>query len=390
MNKFTICAFVLAIATALPTSLQAQDGEKTKNLVPNPSFEEFEDGLRRKEQFDLAVGWSNPTEAKSELYSSEVKSRYIAAPENMYGTEDPAEGGGYAGMVTYGYRGKMSRSYLQTELTQAMKEKGLYCVKFKASLAERSRYAANNMSVSFDKSRLSGKSTASMSTTGQLFSEYNEVVDTRDGWWEYCALYRASGKEKYMTIGNFESDDRTTTVLMDLPEQFAEAGPVMGAYYFIDDVKVEAIEPGQSCNCASDRIPESKVIFSGSPQFTDEMTPKEKVEAIDVYFYQYQGEVVSAAERTIDKVVDLMVENPALKLEIIGHSDNEEAALAENEATLRGLGMKRANMVKNYMVNQGIDEERLSLKSMDNKSPVSNMSTPVSLAKNRRVEFEVK
>lgn len=408
MNKIIKIACVFSLAAFLPLCLSAQEDEKKEgeaaekteaaakpekkgreNLVPNGSFEEFEQAPRRKEQLELAKGWDNPTAAKSELYATDTRSRYIAIPDNMYGNAEPADGEGYAGLTTYAYRGKSTRSYLQAKLTTSLEERGLYCVKFKASLAERSRYASNNLSVSLDKSQPSSKSADNLSSSNPVYSDYNDIVDNREGWWEFCALYRAEGKEKYITIGNFETDDRTKTMQMDLPEKYAEDGQIAAAYYFIDDVKVEPIKPGESCNCAGDRIPESKVIFSGSPQINDDMSLTEKVAAIDVYFYQYQAQVVSAAERTIDKVVDLLVENSSAKVTITGHTDNEEAELAENEATLRGLAMKRANLVKAYMVASGIDEARLTVKSMDNKAPVAKMATPISLAKNRRVEFEV-
>lgn len=392
MNRITLQALAMAALMCAPSYTSAQDGEKKgrENLVDNGDFAEFEGSLRRKEQFELAKGWVNPTESKSELYATDVKSRYIAIPDNMYGTQEPATGDNYAGLTAYSYRNKMPRSYIQAELKQSLNERGLYCIKFKASLAERSRYASNNLSVSIDKSKLSNKSTASLSASNPLYSEYNDVVDLRDGWWEFCTLYRAAGKEKYITIGNFQSDDRTKTVQMDLPEKYAEDGPIMAAYYFIDDVRVEPIEVGESCNCASDRIPESKVIFSGSVQLNDEMSLKEKIEAIDAYFYQYQAEVVSAAERTIDQIVALLKAEPTAKVTIIGHSDNEEAELAETEATLMGLASRRANQVRSYMMDQGIAEDRLSVKSMDNRAPVAKMATPISLAKNRRVEFELK
>lgn len=404
MNKFSSAILALTIAFFLPffaeaqkdkeggkeeASKEKQEKKGRENLVPNGSFEEFEDGLRRKEQFELAKGWDNPTGAKSELYARDVRSRYIAIPDNMYGSAEPADGDGYAGLITYAYRGKLTRSYIQAQLKRPLEERGLYCVKFKASLAERSRYASNNLSASLDKSAPSSKSAVNLSASSPIYSDYNDLVDDRDGWWEFCTLYRAAGKEKYITIGNFETDDRTKTLKMDLPEKYEEDGQIAAAYYFIDDVKVEPVKPGESCNCASDRIPESKVIFSGSPQLTDEMSPAEKIAEIDVYFYQYQAEVVSAAERTIDKVVDILVDNPGLTVTITGHTDNEEAALAEDEVTLRSLAMKRANLVKAYMAASGIDDTRLTVQSMDNKAPVAKMSTPISLAKNRRVEFEV-
>src|SRR5690606_2992309 len=135
---------LIAAAVIAFVPLKAQDDDPD-NLVPNASFEEFEGTLRRDKQFDLTKNWANATEVISELYASDVKSKYVAIPENMYGKEEPAEGNNYAGIVMYSYRGKVPRSYVTVQLKSKMKQNELYCVRYKASLAERSRYASNNL-----------------------------------------------------------------------------------------------------------------------------------------------------------------------------------------------------------------------------------------------------
>lgn len=389
MTRISLAFLLAALMGFVPGYSQDEDA-KTNNLVPNASFEEYEGSLRRKEQFDLTKEWINPTDVVADLYASGIKSRYVTIPDNMYGTEMPADGEAYAGIVTYSYRSKMSRSYLSVQLSEKLKEKTLYCVRFKASLAERSRYAANNLGVLIDKNKPNSKGTASITNSNFMVLDNNDPVEQTDGWWEFCKKFAGTGKEQYLTIGNFQNDQRTTTTTRELPEEYTEDGPISVAYYYIDQVEVEEIGAGEDCGCAGSRIPESKVIFSGSTQINDDMSLSEKVETIDAYFYQYKADVVSAAERTIDKIVDMMIENPTAKLTVVGHSDNEEVDLALKEVSLNKLAEKRAQNVKSYMVASGIDSERITVKSMDNKAPVSKMATPISLAKNRRVEFEVK
>ncbi|HKL40744.1 MAG TPA: OmpA family protein, partial [Cryomorphaceae bacterium] len=81
--------------------------------------------------------------------------------------------------------------------------------------------------------------------------------------------------------------------------------------------------------------------------------------------------------------------NPAMRVEVIGHSDKEEVELAKNEMSLKNLAEQRAKNTREYMADQGVDRGRILTKSMDDKQPVSTMSTPLSLAKNRRVEFRI-
>ncbi len=381
------------IATCLMATFAVSESHgqfDDKNLVANPSFEELEPGLRRNEQFDLTVGWSNPTATVSDIFSANAKSKTVALPNNMYGVQDPFDGSNFAGIVVYSPRGKISRTYISVPLTKKLTARGLYCIRYKASLAECSRFASNNLGVLLSKSEIKEKTLTSLSKPEAIYTDLNEVATDRDGWMEFCQMYAANGTETYLTIGNFHSDDRTQSEAMEVAAEFETLGGIQAAYYYIDMVQVEPISIGESCNCAGSRIPESKIIFSGSVELTDEMTPGQKLEAIDAYFYQYKPELVSAAQRSVDKVVDLLVANPTLKCVITGHSDNEEVALAEKESAVKNLAEKRAKATKDYMEAQGIDSSRLSVEWSDNKKPVSTSTTPLSLAKNRRVEFAIK
>lgn len=388
MMKTRKLLFFFAAAIAfVPVSAQDEDPDPD-NLVPNGSFENFEGSLRRDEQFDLTKEWGFANDVIPDLFATNIKSRYVSVPDNMYGKEEPADGENYAGIVAYSYRSKRSRSYLTVQLKSKMKENNLYCIKYKASLAERSRYASNNLGALITPKKVSEKGTGAIINSQAIVNDKNSVVSQTDGWWDFCKRYAAKGNEQYLTIGNFVSDANTNNETREVSSEF-EKGPEIAAYYFIDQVEVRRIEANENCGCANTKIPESKVIYSGTTQLSDDMTMSEKVDAIDAYFYQYKGEVVSAAQRTIDQIVELMKANPMMKIQVIAHTDNEEAELAKKETSLATLAEDRAKNVREYIAAQGVDRTRILMDNKGNTQPVSKMSTPISLAKNRRVEFKI-
>ncbi len=75
---------------------------------------------------------------------------------------------------------------------------------------------------------------------------------------------------------------------------------------------------------------------------------------------------------------------PEVKVLISGHCD-ERGTTEYNLA----LGQKRANTVKNYLENYGIDGSRLSTISYGEEQPVAEGHNEAAWAKNRRAEFKI-
>ncbi|MEN8186348.1 MAG: OmpA family protein [Bacteroidota bacterium] len=70
---------------------------------------------------------------------------------------------------------------------------------------------------------------------------------------------------------------------------------------------------------------------------------------------------------------------------LTGHTDADG-----NEEFNYELGLKRANRVKDYLVEKGVSEDKITVKSMGKKDPLSDNTTPEGKQKNRRVEIEIK
>jgi len=391
MNKylFSLVSAFMAMSIAGWAQEQTEQEEDKDNLVPNWSFEKIveDEDLRRYDEFNLSEGWYDPTSAQAELFATETRSRYVKVPDNMYGSEMPFDGDNYAGIHAFSARSREPRSYIGVQLKKKMEDNALYCIKFRASLAERSLYASNNLGVVLSSKEISKKGETSIMEE-MILSDKNETVTVSEGWWEYCKRYNAKGGERYLAIGNFVSDDKTTYETMEVSSDF-EDGSEPAAYYYIDAVEVRKIEANENCGCSNTKIPDSKIIYSATVQISDDMPLSEKVEAIDAYFYQYKDELVSSTKRTVDRIIEYMKANPAMRVEVIGHSDKEEVELAKSQTSIQDLAEKRAQNTREYMVEEGIDRGRILYKSKDDKEPVSTMTTPLSLAKNRRVEFRI-
>lgn len=86
----------------------------------------------------------------------------------------------------------------------------------------------------------------------------------------------------------------------------------------------------------------------------------------------------------LNEVAKIMVNNPNYKLQINGHTDN----VGKPEAN-QSLSERRAAAVKQYLVNVGISESRLTAAGFGQDRPVAPNTTVANKALNRRVEFIV-
>lgn len=86
----------------------------------------------------------------------------------------------------------------------------------------------------------------------------------------------------------------------------------------------------------------------------------------------------------LDRLVKLMKDVPALKVEISGHTDN-----IGSESSNQKLSEDRATAVVNYLVSKGIDKNRLTAKGYGSNRPVATNNSDEGRQQNRRTEFEI-
>lgn len=100
----------------------------------------------------------------------------------------------------------------------------------------------------------------------------------------------------------------------------------------------------------------------------------------DVNRYDLKPESTSE----LDKVVMLLKENPTLKIQISGHTDN----IGKATDNLK-LSNDRAQSVVKYLVTKSIDIKRLSFRGFGSDQPIASNNSEEGKAQNRRTELKV-
>ncbi|HYV55679.1 MAG TPA: OmpA family protein [Chitinophagaceae bacterium] len=85
---------------------------------------------------------------------------------------------------------------------------------------------------------------------------------------------------------------------------------------------------------------------------------------------------------TLNMIVGVLKDNPDVKFEIDGHTDN--SGTASHNLT---LSQQRADAVKDQLVKMGVDASRLTAKGFGDSKPISDNTSLEGKANNRRVEF---
>lgn len=104
----------------------------------------------------------------------------------------------------------------------------------------------------------------------------------------------------------------------------------------------------------------------------------------NMYFEFRSYKLLRDSKYELNRIIRLMKENPTLKVEISGHTDNIGSDQANNK-----LSMQRAQSVVAYLINKGIGRDRLVSKGYGKKKPIATNKTEDGRRENRRVEIEV-
>ena len=104
----------------------------------------------------------------------------------------------------------------------------------------------------------------------------------------------------------------------------------------------------------------------------------------NIFFDINKYDLKPESQIELDKVIQLLNENPTLKIEISGHTDNTGKS-ADNLT----LSNNRAKAVVDYLISKGIAAQRLYYKGYGETKPVADNSTEQGRALNRRTEMKV-
>ena len=96
---------------------------------------------------------------------------------------------------------------------------------------------------------------------------------------------------------------------------------------------------------------------------------------------ELEGEV---SQKTLKEIADFLLNQPNLIVRINGHTDN-----VGDPSLSKELSLQRAIAVRNYLVANGVNFEKLRISGWGGSKPIASNATEAGRAKNRRVELTV-
>jgi outer membrane protein OmpA-like peptidoglycan-associated protein len=105
----------------------------------------------------------------------------------------------------------------------------------------------------------------------------------------------------------------------------------------------------------------------------------------NIYYKTNSADLDPSSVEVIAKFAVFLTENPTIKIEVHGHTDN----VGDAKSNL-ALSTDRAFSVRDLLIAKGIDEKRLlNFKGFGASVPIADNSTEAGRAKNRRTEFVI-
>ncbi len=351
---------ILSLVLLSPVLAFAQN-----TLVQNGSFEDVKHEPNSTGAICMANGMSSSNNTSVDLYSKKACYSYAKIPNNYMGTQEASTGDHYAGIIAYygdeyglfkshpGYQNYSE--YLQVELSQPLEAGKVYAINFKTSLSEGSAYAISGLGMYFSKEKMNEKSNSYLDTIVVPHLIVPEIAKSHD-WSVVEGYYKATGGEKFLTIGAFKNYMSIEKVIPEYTNNSRKA------YYYIDDISLSPVVDPKSNN-------EFDVVLLGGCMQLDKLN-----------FELDKAVILPESFDELNGLALYLKRYPFLTIYLDGYTD--KTGTDNHNQT---LSEERAQTVKQYLVNKGVRSYRLKSRGNGSSNPIDTQNA--NSMTNRRVEI---
>lgn len=364
-----LCTFYCIALFNVLLNGQSITPAETPNIVPNPSFENYSAPpigwfYTGRHFTNVVKYWSAATAASPDIFGPRVRVP-LHWQEKDFGAQQPQSGESMVGITVYGCEeGKPHcREYLQIQLHEPLVVGQNYYAEFWTSHLPRS-LQINNLGMHFSTSRIERQTDELLHFTPQIKAE--EVIVACDmNWVKIAGRFVAETEANYLIIGNFSADS-LTQVRRECADHFKYA------YYYIDDVLVKKEEPVLPVPLKEDDL--SRV----------ELAEGKVITLRNIFFETDKSELLPRSYTELNKLRQLMEDNPTMVIQINGHTDIR----GDHEYNL-DLSRRRARAVVDFLSSNGIKRDRTQFQGFGSTHPIATNDTDEGRQLNRRVEFVI-
>ncbi|AXT53269.1 hypothetical protein D1818_21470 [Aquimarina sp. BL5] len=313
------------------------DNALAQNLIPNPSFENTNAAVKKLKHemrnFGVIADWKALTNTPDAHHPgvSEVKFDHKAPGFlKQFGPQEPRTGESKVGLYVTSNNTKES---IVAKLVSPLKAGKYYYFHMYVSLGE--GRVSNSCTSSIGSYFTARVPRFTETSKYKLHIESSEMICDTKEWTKVCGVYRAKGTEKYISLGYFSDNPNGKSL---------KGGSFNDAYYYIDDVElremqdVKGVDVDNICNMALD--------FS------------------DIEYLIGESEVYEEIKAVLDSYLQYLKVFKFDSIKIVGHANDSEIEF-ENEI----LSAARAGFVREYLIENGIDETLIEHIGISNTEP---------------------
>ncbi len=144
---------------------------------------------------------------------------------------------------------------------------------------------------------------------------------------------------------------------------------------------------GDGVNDEEDKCPNEAGPASnfGCPVIDVVVVEKINKAAQNIFFATGSSKLLAKSFKSLKEVAQIMQDNPSYKIDVDGHTDN----VGKDELNQK-LSESRANSVKQYLIQNSVDESRIVATGYGESKPIEDNKTVAGRSKNRRVEMRLR
>ena len=130
---------------------------------------------------------------------------------------------------------------------------------------------------------------------------------------------------------------------------------------------INGFEDGDGC---PDEVPDELETFAGVIE--------------GIYFDTNRDSIKKKSETKLQNAADILAKFPSIRIEISGHTDSQG-----NDDYNAELSQRRADAVKQWLIDHGIDGGRLETRGAGENEPIASNKSKSGRGQNRRIEFRL-
>ena len=377
----------------------------SQNLIPNPSFEDENVCVRYHENCSPAA-WRSTT-LKQFLYPE-----YLAHQRKSTAIIPP-DGNRFIGLRVFNTKRKFDRSIIQVPLLCVLEKGKKYNLSFYYLSGA---FWINSFHIQFvDTLQIHNDNTLLIKNPSQITIDFQKPHEQKK-WLNFETIYEAKGDEVGFILGNLKSDEATEVHLFEKRKDKDKAR----AYYYFDNFSLTPLKKDTLCDLAKNQsfiycdsirhlrenpilditmqqeetpiVMESKIdtpidspiIQETNPMVATEISTEKVFTMKYILFENNSKNLLPIAHSSLQNLVSFLKKNTHLNVIITGHTDN----VGKEIANLL-LSEKRAQSVANFLIQSGVNFNRITTVGKGETQPITENITPIGRSQNRRVEFQL-